>query len=72
MIWLDAKDPYPVSADKPWGAFRGTCNQTSGNYTLVEKYHADAYALFSDIRYGESNDMPTRTHAARVSLSHVL
>jgi len=53
MIWLDAKDPYPVPADKPWGAFRGTCNQTSGNYTLVEKYHADAYALFSDIRYGD-------------------
>merc|ERR1711972_1246587 len=53
MIWLDAKDPYPVPKDKPWGAARGTCNQTSGNWSLVEKNHPDAYALFSDIRYGD-------------------
>lgn len=53
MIWLDATDPYPVPASKPWGALRGTCNQTSGNYSFVEKYHGDAYVLFSDIRHGE-------------------
>ena len=32
---------------------RGTCNQTSGNYTKVEKYEGDSYVLFSDVRYGE-------------------
>jgi len=53
MIWLDATDPYPVNASKPWGAFRGTCNQTEGNYTNVEKNHPSSYALFSDIKYGE-------------------
>jgi len=53
MIWLDAIDPYPVDPAKPWGALRGTCNQTSGNYTKVEKNHPDSYGLFSDIRYGE-------------------
>merc|ERR1719253_1956635 len=53
MIWLDATDPYPIPPAKPWGAPRGTCNQTSGNYTFVEKYHGDSYVLFSDIRYGE-------------------
>jgi cellulose 1,4-beta-cellobiosidase len=52
MIWLDAQDPYPVPAGKA-GALRGTCNQTSGNYTNLEKYHADAYVLYSDVRYGE-------------------
>merc|ERR1719506_1421322 len=49
MIWLDATDPYPIPKDKPWGAPRGTCNQTSGNYTIGEKN----YVLYSDIRYGE-------------------
>ena len=52
MIWLDATDPYPIPAGK-YGAPRGTCNQTSGNYTFVEKYHGDSYGLFSNIRYGE-------------------
>jgi hypothetical protein len=52
MIWLDATDPYPAPPGKA-GAQRGTCNQTSGNYSFVEKYHADAYVLFSDVRYGE-------------------
>jgi hypothetical protein len=37
----------------PPGALRGTCNQTSGNYTFVEKYHSDAYVIYSDVRYGE-------------------
>ena len=36
MIWLDATDPYPIPAGSS-GAPRGTCNQTSGNYTFVEK-----------------------------------
>lgn len=53
MIWLDATDPYPVDKAKPWGAARGTCNQTSGNYTIVEQQHGDSYVLYSDIRYGE-------------------
>jgi len=53
MIWLDATDPYPIPKDKPWGAPRGTCNQTSGNYTIVEQQHGDSYVLFSDIRYGD-------------------
>merc|ERR1719198_1132792 len=54
MIWLDAIDPYPKKGEAPKpGALRGTCNQTSGNYTFVEKYHPDSYALYSDIRYGE-------------------
>jgi cellulose 1,4-beta-cellobiosidase len=52
MIWLDATDPYPIPPGK-YGAPRGTCNQTSGNYTFVEKFHGDSYVLFSDIRYGE-------------------
>jgi cellulose 1,4-beta-cellobiosidase len=52
MIWLDATDPYPIPPNK-WGAPRGTCDQTSGNYTQVEKDHGDAYVLFSDVRYGE-------------------
>lgn len=52
MIWLDATDPYPIPAGK-FGAPRGSCNQTSGNYTKVEKIHGDSYGLFSDIRYGE-------------------
>jgi len=50
MIWLDATDPYPATKA---GALRGTCNQTSGNATLVEKNHPDAYVLYSDVRYGE-------------------
>jgi len=50
MIWLDAADPYPPTKA---GALRGSCNQTSGNSSFVEKYHADAYVLFSDVRYGE-------------------
>jgi hypothetical protein len=33
--WLDATDPYP-SHGQP-GAKRGTCSQTSGNATFVEK-----------------------------------
>ncbi|KAL1530145.1 hypothetical protein AB1Y20_001061 [Prymnesium parvum] len=53
MIWLDATDPYPVDPKKPWGAPRGSCNQTEGNYSNVEKNHPGAYGLFSDIRYGE-------------------
>jgi len=52
MIWLDATDPYPIPAGSS-GAPRGTCNQTSGNYSFVEKVHGDSYGLFSDIRYGE-------------------
>jgi len=52
MIWLDATDPYPIPKGK-FGAPRGTCSQTSGNYTIVEKEHGDSYGLFSDIRYGE-------------------
>jgi cellulose 1,4-beta-cellobiosidase len=53
MIWLDATDPYPVNPKSPWGAARGSCNQTSGNYTIVEKEHGDSYGLFYDIKYGE-------------------
>jgi cellulose 1,4-beta-cellobiosidase len=57
MIWLDAKDPppkeWPDPTVPPAGALRGTCNQTSGNYSFVEKYHADSYVVYSDIRYGE-------------------
>jgi len=53
MIWLDATDPYPVNKSSPWGAYRGRCNQTEGNYTNVEKFHPSSYALYSDIRYGE-------------------
>jgi cellulose 1,4-beta-cellobiosidase len=53
MIWLDATDPYPVPADSPWGALRGMCNQTEGDHKNVEKYHQDAWVVFSDIRYGE-------------------
>ena len=47
MIWLDATDPGPndpgYDPTKPWGNPRGTCNQTSGNYTKVEKYEGDSY-----------------------------
>ena len=32
---------------------RGTCNQTSGNYSIVETKEGDSYVLYSDIRYGE-------------------
>ena len=56
MIWLDAKDPPPEqwkTPTAPPGALRGTCNQTSGNFSFVEKYHADAYVVYSDVRYGE-------------------
>jgi cellulose 1,4-beta-cellobiosidase len=53
MIWLDATDPFPVPKDKPWGAPRGRCNQTEGNYSAVETLHGDSYVLYSDIRYGE-------------------
>jgi cellulose 1,4-beta-cellobiosidase len=57
MIWLDATDPFTPDPSGPggypWGALRGTCNQTSGNYSIVEKLHGDSYGLFSDFRYGE-------------------
>lgn len=53
MIWLDATDPYPIPPSKPWGALRGTCNQTSGNYTFVEKYKGDSWGTFSDFRWGD-------------------
>jgi len=56
MIWLDAKDPAPKdwkTPNPPPGALRGTCNQTSGNYTFVEKYHGDSSVIYSDFRYGE-------------------
>ena len=52
MIWLDATDPYPIPPGK-FGAPRGTCNQTSGNSSIVEKRHPGAHVLFSDVRYGE-------------------
>jgi len=53
MIWLDATDPYPVDPAKPWGAPRGTCNQTEGLAKTVEKLHGDGSVAFFDIRYGE-------------------
>lgn len=53
MIWLDAYDPYPVNKSAPWGAARGTCDQDSGNSTVVEAEHGDSYVIYSDIRIGE-------------------
>jgi len=53
MKWLDATDPYPVDPAKPWGAYRGRCNQTEGDYKNVEKYHASSYGVFGEISYGE-------------------
>merc|ERR1719230_1274749 len=52
MIWLDATDPYPVPAGKA-GAFRGTCNQTSGNPKLVESKYPHSNVLYSNIKVGE-------------------
>jgi cellulose 1,4-beta-cellobiosidase len=52
MKWLDAIDPYPIPAGKS-GALRGTCNQTEGNYDVVEKKHPDSTVIYSDVRYGD-------------------
>merc|ERR1711988_484894 len=54
MIWLDATDPMPPKGKSPKaGALRGSCNQTSGNASIVEKAHPNAYVIYSDVRYGE-------------------
>merc|ERR1719482_1238248 len=52
MKWLDATLPYPVPAGKN-GAFRGTCNQTEGDWATVEKTHPGASVVYSDVRYGD-------------------
>lgn len=51
MVWLDATDPYPIPPGKK-GAPRGTCNQTSGDPTFVEKNHPHAKVSYSNIKYG--------------------
>merc|ERR1712159_865118 len=52
MIWLDATDPYPIPAGKH-GAPRGTCNQTAGIWSNVEKMHPHAWVKYSNVKYGE-------------------
>jgi len=52
MIWLDAKDPYPVPDGKK-GAARGTCSQGSGNPKLVESKYPHSNVIYSNVKYGE-------------------
>merc|ERR1712070_807357 len=48
MLWLDSR--YP-DTDLP-GAFRGNCGTDTGLPSDVERDQADAYVLFSDLRFG--------------------
>jgi len=52
MIWLDAKDPYPVPKGKN-GAPRGTCSQSSGNPKFVESMFPHSNVIYSNVKYGE-------------------
>lgn len=49
MLWLDST--YPVDSTKA-SDIRGPCSTDSGKPTDVEVNHADAYVIFSDIKYG--------------------
>ncbi len=48
MLWLDSV--YPPTGGP--GSQRGTCSNTSGVPSVVEKEHPDAHVTFSNIRFG--------------------
>jgi cellulose 1,4-beta-cellobiosidase len=51
MLWLDST--YPVDEDPSTpGVGRGTCPTDSGIPEVVETEHADAYVVYSNIKFG--------------------
>lgn len=54
MNWLDSVFPNDADPEKP-GVARGRCDPMLGEPKTVEKDHADAYVVYSDIRFGAIN-----------------
>ncbi|KAK1834695.1 glycoside hydrolase [Podospora conica] len=54
MNWLDSVFPNDADPEKP-GVARGRCDPMLGEPATVEKDHADAYVVYSDIRFGAIN-----------------
>lgn len=52
MLWLDSDYPTDKDASTP-GVARGTCPTDSGVPTTVESQNANAYVIYSNIKYGD-------------------
>lgn len=51
MLWLDSDYPLDKDPSEP-GVSRGTCPTTSGVPSIVEVENANAYVIYSNIKYG--------------------
>ncbi|KAF4619675.1 hypothetical protein D9613_004699 [Agrocybe pediades] len=77
MLWLDGDYPTDADPSAP-GVARGTCGTTSGTPAYVETSAANAFVVFSNIRFGEldstyipipiptGNPVPTNTPPATI------